>query len=219
MDALLQDLRYALRTLSRSPGLTATAVLTLALGIGAAASGFSLLNWVLLRPVPGVREPSRAGFVSFAERLKEGGYMPQGVTPTQRDGMLRSASAVAGLAGMEGPISANAAADRGAAKRLAVDFVTSDYFATVGAGIQLGRPFVTEDDAPPLGRRVAVISDRLWDDLFAADSGILGKTVRVNGVACTVIGVATVGFLGPDHFRPTDVWVPGSIYWDIQHFS
>lgn len=217
MDALLQDLRYALRTLSRSPGFTATAVLTLALGIGAAAAGFSLLNWVLLRPVPGVREPSRAGFVSFAAH-SDGGYRPNGVTPSQRDAMLRNSPAVRGLAGMEGPMAANAAADKGAAKRLAVDFVTSDYFATVGAGIQLGRPFVMEDDAPPLGRHVAVISDRLWHDLFAADSGILGKTVRVNGVACTVIGVATVGFLGPDNFRPTDIWLPGSIYSDIQHF-
>ena len=219
MDTLLQDLRYALRTLGRAPGFTTVAVVTLALGIGAAAAGFSLLNWVLLRPVPGVPEPSRAGFVSFAERLKEGGYMPQGVTPTQRDGILRNAPAVAGLAGMEGPMAANVAADRGAAKRASVDFVTSDYFRTVGAGMQLGRAFVTEDDAPPLGRRVAVISDRLWHDLFAADSGILGMTVRVNGIACTVIGVVAAGFLGPDHFRPTDVWVPGSTYWDIRHLS
>lgn len=219
METLLQDLRLAVRTLARSPGFTATAVLTLALGIGAAASGFSLLNWVLLRPVPGVWDPSGAGFVSFAEHLKEGGYEPQGVTPTQRDGMLRNAPAVAGLAGMEGPISANVAADRGAAKRTAVDFVTTDYFPTVGAGVRLGRAFVAEDDAPPLGHHVAVISDRLWRDLFAADSQILGRIVRVNGVASIVIGVAASGFLGPDNFRPTDVWMPGSLYWDIQHFS
>jgi predicted permease len=219
MDTLLQDLRYALRTLARSPGFTAAAVMTLALGIGAATAGFSLLNWVLLRPVSGVRQPSRGGFVSFAEHLKDGGYSPQGVTPTQRDGMLRSSPAIQGLAGIEGPIAANVAADRGAARRAAVDFVTSDYFRTVGAGLQRGRAFVTEDDAPPVGRRVAVISDRLWRDLFSADSAVSGRIVRVNGVACTVIGVAAAGFRGPDNFRPTDVWMPGSLYWDIQHFS
>ncbi len=218
MDTVLQDLRYALRTLGRSPGFTAVAVITLGLGIGAATAGFSLLNWVLLRPVPGVREPSRAGFVSFAAR-GEYGYRPNGVTPTQRNAILRNAPAVLGLAGLEGPMQANAAAYNGAAKRISVDFVTSDYFATVGAGIQLGRAFVIEDDAPPFGRHVAVISERLWRDLVAARSDILGQTVRVNGVPCTVIGVAVAGFLGPDNFRPTDVWVPGSTYWDIQHFS
>jgi putative ABC transport system permease protein len=218
MDALLQDIRYALRTLARTPGFTATAVLTLALGIGAAAAGFSLLNWVLLRPVPGVREPSRAGFVSFAAH-GDNGYQPNGVTPSQRDVMLRTSPAVLGLAGMEGPFSANVAADKSAAKRVAVDFVTSDYFTTVGAPMQRGRTFVTEDDTPPLGRRVAVISNRLWHDLFPADSGSLGKIVRVNGIACMVIGVAVPGFLGPDNFRPTDVWMPGSLYWDIRHFS
>jgi putative ABC transport system permease protein len=218
MDTLLQDLRYAIRTLARSPGFTAVSVVTLGLGIGAATAGFSLLNWVLLRPVPSVRDPSRAGFVSFAAR-GDYGYMPQGVTPMQRDVMLRNATAVSGLAGMEGPMTANAAADKGAAKRVSVDPVTSDYFATVGSRTQLGRAFVAEDDAPPLGLRVAVISDRLWHNLFAADSDVLGHTIRVNGIPFTVIGVAGVGFLGPDNFHAIDIWVPGSTFSDILHFS
>ena len=217
MDALLQDLRYAIRTLARAPGFTATAVLTLALGIGAAAAGFSLLNWVLLRPVPGVREPSRAGFVTFTAR-SEGGYSPSSLTVEQRDLVLQASPAVSALAGREGPLTVNGAAEQGAAQRVSVEFVTSDYFATLAVIPQLGRAFLAEDDAPPLGSRVAVISDRLWREWFAARPDALGRVVRVNGVPVAVIGVAPPGFRGPDLFHSADLWMPGTTEWDIQHF-
>ncbi|MGE5759881.1 MAG: ADOP family duplicated permease [Gemmatimonadota bacterium] len=218
MDALLQDLRYALRTLSRSPGFTASAVLTLALGIGAATAGFTLLNWVALRPVPGIREPSRAGFVEFAAQ-DEHGYRPNGLTVSQRDLVLRGSPAVSGLAGREGPMAVNAAAEMSAAGRVSAEFVTSDYFTTLGVATPLGRGFVAEDDAPPLGNRVAVISDRLWRDLFAARSDVLGLPLRVNGLACTVIGVAPPGFRGSNLFDPVDMWMPGATEWDIRHLD
>ena len=218
MDALLQDLRYALRTLARAPGFTATAVLTLALGIGAASAGFSLLNWVLLRPVPGVREPSRAGFVVFTVRSERGGYSPSSLTAEQRDLVLRASPAVSGLAGREGPLAVNAAAEQGAAQRISVEFVTSDYFATLAVTPRLGRAFLPEDNAPPFGNRVAVISDRLWREWFAARADVLGRPVQVNGAPITVIGVAPQGFRGPDLFHSADLWMPGATEWDIQHF-
>jgi putative ABC transport system permease protein len=218
MDALLHDLRYALRTLGRSPGFTLTAVLTLGLGIGAASAGFSLLNWVLLRPVPGVREPSRTGFVAFLVPSGQG-YMPSSVTATQRDLILRASPAVSGLAGREGPIETNAASRSGDAQRVSVEFVTSDYFTTLTVVPGLGRAFLPEDDAPPMGNRVAVISDRLWHQWLASRAQAVGQSVRVNGVPVTVIGIAPPGFRGPDLFHPADIWMPGATYWDIQHFS
>ncbi|HMA40817.1 MAG TPA: ADOP family duplicated permease [Gemmatimonadales bacterium] len=218
MEGLVQDIRYALRTLSRSPGFTATAVLTLALGIGAAAAGFSLLNWVLLRPVPGVREPSRTGFVAFTERSGQG-YMPSSITATQRDLILRASPAVRGLAGREGPIETNAASGNGNARRVSVEFVTSDYFTTLSVVPEEGRGFLPEDDTPPMGSRVAVISDRLRQEWFTGPAGVVGRSVRVNGVPVTVIGVASPGFRGPDLFHTADLWMPGATYWDIQHFS
>ncbi|HSD33488.1 MAG TPA: ADOP family duplicated permease [Gemmatimonadales bacterium] len=218
MDALLQDVRYALRTLARSPGFTATAVLTLALGIGAAASGFSLLNWVLLRPVPGVREPSRTGLVAFTERSGQG-YMPSSVTATQRDLILRASPAVRGLAGRDGPIETNAASGNGNARRVSVEFVTSDYFTTLSVVPAEGRGFLPEDDAPPMGSRVAVISDRLRQEWFTGRAEAVGRSVRVNGIPVTVIGVASPGFRGPDLFHTADMWMPGATYWDIQHLS
>jgi predicted permease len=218
MDALLHDLRYALRTLGRSPAFTATAVLTLGLGIGAASAGFSLLNWVLLRAVPGVREPSRTGFVAFLVPSGQG-FSPSGVTPTQRDLILRASPAVRGLAGREGPIETNAASGNGDAQRVSVEFVTSDYFTTLTVVPGLGRAFLPEDDAPPTGTRVAVISDRLWQVWFAGRAQAVGRSVRVNGVPVTVIGIAPPGFRGPDLFHPADIWMPGATEWDIQHFS
>lgn len=218
MDALMQDIRYALRTLSRSPAFTASAVLTLALGIGAATAGFTLLDWVALRPVPGIREPSRAGFVEFAAQ-DEHGYRPNWLTVSQRDLVLRSSPAVSGLAGREGPMAVNAAAEMSAAHRVSAEFVTSDYFTTLGVATPLGRGFVAEDDAPPLGNRVAVISDRLWRDLFAARSDVLGLPLRVNGLPCTVIGVTPPGFRGPNLFEPVDIWLPGAPEWDIRHLD
>ena len=217
MGHLLQDCRYAIRTLSRNPGFTAAAVLTLAIGIGAATAGFSLLNWLLLRPVAGVRQPSRAGFVWLAAH-ENGGYSPGSLTLTQRDDVLHRAPAVALLAGREGPIEVNAAAEVGAPQRISVEFVTSDYFKAVAVGTKLGRGFVPEDDAPPSGRRVVVIGERVWDDLFGARPDVVGQSLRVNGLSCTVIGVAARGFRGPDHLREADAWMPGSTEWDIRHF-
>jgi putative ABC transport system permease protein len=218
MDALVQDLRYALRTLGRSPGFTASAVLTLALGIGAATAGFTLLNWVTLRPVPGIREPSRAGFVEFAAQ-DERGYRPDFLTVSQRDLVLRGSPAVSGLAGREGPMAVNAAAEMRAAQRVSAELVTSDYFTTLGVATPLGRGFVAEDDAPPVGNRVAVISDRLWHELYAGRSDVLRLPIRVNGLPCTVIGVAPPGFRGPNLFDAVDIWLPGATEWDIRHLD
>jgi predicted permease len=218
MEALLADLRYAVRTLRRSPGFTAAAVLTLALGIGAATAGFGLLNWVLIRPLPGVRDAGRLGLVWFAARTPGGGYQPNGLTLVQRKAVLQASPAVTALAGRQ-PTRLNLAAAGQSPRRTWAEFVTTDYFETLGVPLQRGRAFVSDDDALPLGLPVTVISDLLWHEVFGGRADVVGQRLLVNGVSFTVIGVAAPGFHGPDRFNQPDLWLPGQTEWDARHLS
>src|SRR5690349_17830310 len=145
MDSILQDLRYALRTLAKAPGFTLTAIVTLALGVGAAAATFTLLNWVRLRPLPHVRDPGTLGLVWFAVRTPEGGFMPSGLTAADRDELLAAAPALQGLSGEQ--IGSLTLAESGSpARMLRADFVMGDYFLVLGATPSLGRTLLPGDD-------------------------------------------------------------------------
>src|SRR5579859_524736 len=218
MDSLIQDLRFALRTLAKSPGFTVTAALTLALGIGAATTGFSLLNWVLLRPIPGVSDAPRLAYASFASR-ERGGYSASGLTPAERDLVLRASPAVTNLSGHDGPLPVSVGAGDREPQRLGADFVMTDYFTTLGTSTELGRGLVPEDDAAPGGRPVVVISDWLWRNALNTRPDAIGQPIRVNGVTYTIVGIASRGFRGVDRFSPADLWLPGLVYWDVQHFT
>ncbi|MFI5234923.1 MAG: ABC transporter permease, partial [Gemmatimonadales bacterium] len=217
MDTLIQDLRYAVRALRKAPGFTVTAVLTLALGIGAATAGFNLLNWVILRPLPGLRDADQLGLVWFASGTRQS-LSPSTVTPTQRDAILRTAPAVAGLAGEEGATQVNVAAEGQPPRQIWAEFVTSNYLTLLGERPQLGRGFAADEDLPRTGRPVAVISDGLWRGLFGGRADILGQTVDVNGLHFRVIGVGSPGFHGGDRFNQPDLWMPGETYWDVHYF-
>lgn len=217
MDTLLQDLRYALRSLARSPGFTLVAVATLALGIGAATAGFSLLNWVLLRPLPGVREPGRLGVVWITVRTPGGAYMPNGIGNADRSALLHATPTVSALSGRQGPIDLSFSAVNTTPRNAAAEFVTTDYFRTLGVHPHLGRLFVPEDDSPPMGRPVAVISDRLWHNDFGGRPDIVGQPMHINGLTFTVLGVTSPGFYGTSHFHQAEIWLPGQTSWEVQH--
>ena len=197
-----QDLHFATRTLRKSPGFTAVAVLTLALGIGANTSIFSVVNAVLLRPLP-YANPGQLIFVSEAKPgagISGLGMSYPSFTELQDD--HRMFSAAAGLAGH-----ALVLTGYGEPSEVSTVVVTSQFFSVLAADPLLGRVFVPED-----GQRgaapVVVLSENLWRSRFAADRGIVGRSIALDMRPYTVIGVMPAGFHTPFLNKASQVWIP-----------
>ena len=216
MDSLFYDLRYAIRTLRRSPGFTALAVLTLGLGIGAATAGFAILDRVLLDALPDVRDPGHLGMVLIAVRNGDS-YRMESLDADQRAAVVRSSPTVAGMAGIQiGDV--DVAVPGQAPHRLLVNFVSGEYFALLGASPARGRLLGPDDDLPNGGTLVAVISDGLWRDGFGGRPDVVGQRVIVNGVSIMVVGVTLPGFKGTDRIEVPKLWLPGNAYFDLHHY-
>ncbi|HEY2017501.1 MAG TPA: ABC transporter permease, partial [Bryobacteraceae bacterium] len=201
IETLGQDLRYAARTLRKSPAFTTVAVLTLALGIGANTAIFSVVNAVILRPLP-YPEPGRLvelwGNVKRARVERRGTSLPD--YADWRD-QSRSFEAMAlfddsqvTLTGVDEP------------ERLTGEFVAHPYFAMLGVRAALGRTFLPAEDEVPLRDRVVILSDVLWKRRFGADPAILSRAVQINGQSFIVIGVMPRWFRGITD--TADLWVP-----------
>jgi putative ABC transport system permease protein len=202
IEDLLQDLRFALRTLRKSPGFTAVAVATLALGIGANTAIFSVVNAVLLRPLP-YASPGQLVFVPEAK--PEAGISGLGMSyPTfaeLREGN-RVFSAIAGLGGH-----AQVLTGYGEPSEVSTVVVTSEFFSVLAAEPLLGRVFVPRDDergAAP----VVVLSENLWRSRFGADAGIVGRSIALDMRNYTVIGVMPASFHTPFLSQTNQVWIP-----------
>ncbi len=199
MEPLWRDLRYAVRQLARSPGFTAIAVLTLALGIGANTAIFSVVNAVLLRPLP-YREPERL------VRINE--TRPDGTTnvvsyPNFLD-WSRQGEEVGSLA-LFRTLTFTVSGD-GEPARHAGALVTSGFFRVLGVEPEAGRYFAEGEDQPGADA-VAVIGHGLWQRRFGGARDVVGRTLVVDGRPVTVIGVAPRGFGYPEQ---VDLWVPVS---------
>src|SRR5215470_17912588 len=209
MNALIQDLRYALRTFSKSPGFTAIAVLTLALGIGANAAIFALVDRVLLRLLP-VRDPRalvllRSPGPSQGHEWDDGdGAMPFSA-PFYRE-LAAKNTAFDGLVA-EYPMAVSFAA-RGETERVDGELVSGNYFQVLGVSPALGRVFVDEDDRVAGGHPIVVLSHGYWSRRFGADPSVLNQTIVANGHPLTVVGVTRKGFQGIQAGRPADLFVP-----------
>ena len=186
MDTFFQDIRYAFRTLLRTPGFTLAAVLTLALGIGANSAIFSVINGVLLRRLP-FPEPDR--LVRLHQVGSEGG--PSVLSPPNfLDLQERSKSYQATAAYYTAGFTLTGA---GEAQRLDGAEVTSGFFDVLGVRPALGRGFRAEENARGHAGTV-VLSHALWRDRFGGDPGVVGRTVELGGEANTVVGVMPEGF-------------------------
>ena len=202
----MSNIRLALRSLLRSPGFTVVAVAALALGIGANTAVFTIVNSVLLRPLP-FPEPERLYALSALTELN-----PFMSDPAMPDGLYvdfrkqdRSFEKLAAFnshrVNMTGV---------GDAQSVQGAFVTADFFAMLRANPALGRTFSPDEDQP--GRDgVVVISDRLWHSAFAGDPAVAGKSVRLDGASHTVIGVMPAGFAFPGAM---DMWVAQAVHLD-----
>jgi predicted permease len=201
MEGFWQDLRHAVRGLRRSPGFTVVAVLALALGIGANTSIFTLLNAVLLRPLPGVENPAQ--LVTF-KRLQLNNPDYSFGYPDFLD-YQKQQNSFTGLAGhCRTPLSLS----HGITERIRGDLVTGDYFSVLGAKAVLGRTIVREDVEAPGSSPAVVLSYGLWQRAFGSDSSEIGRAIRINGHSFTVVGVAGGNFTGTVPGAPVDAWLP-----------
>jgi predicted permease len=202
IDNLLQDARYATRTMRRSPGFTCIAVLTLALGIGANAAIFSLVDAVLLRPLP-FQDPDR--LVMVWEDQSQYGF-PNGTPAPANFADWKAQNLVfekmAALDARDFNISGEGEPERVSGVR-----VTAEFFPLLGVQPLAGRFLLPEDDRPEATPTV-VLSYGLWLQRFGGDPQLIGRTISLNGAQHTVIGVAAPGFQFPS--REVQLWTPAA---------
>jgi len=215
METLLQDVRYSLRALAKSPGFTLVAVLTLALGIGANTAIFSVVHAVLLRPLPYANPDGLA--VIWNDYGSEGQSLPAVSPPdfldytriAQQNGDFAAASA-----GRFAVRYSSSGSDE-PPQLEDVAFVTADFFSLLGVHPQLGRDF-QPDEAVLKGPRVVILTDTIWKREFSADSAIIGRSIQMNGNAFTVVGVLPADFhllLPPEalSLKDSGLWSPMQI--------
>ena len=204
-DDLHQDLRYALRSFARSPIFALTAVLSLAVGIGADTAVFTIANSLLLRPPAGVTAPERLVDISGIERDDRFGVNEISFL---NFGDLRSrTTTLDDICGYEPVSEPMSLAGTDAAERIFGHRVTTNYFAVLGVGSAAGRLFDTRASEQSAAEQTVVLSHRFWTRRFNRDQSIIGQTVSLNSSQFTIVGVAAPEFEGTSLIA-TDIWVP-----------
>jgi hypothetical protein len=197
MTSFRQDLRYGLRVLLKNPGFTAIAVLTLALGIGANTALFSVVNGVLLNPLPYPNPDQLVAVYAKNIDFERSSITYPNFLDWQKDS--HSFSALGAIRSEEYNLTGV-----GEPQRLHGHMISADFFAALGVPLPLGRNFRSEEDQAG-GAPVAILGDGLWKRKFGLSPEVLGKSITLNGKTYTVIGVAPTSITG---FSPTDVYVP-----------
>lgn len=197
MGTLWQDIRYGVRMLRKNPGFTAVAVLTLALGIGANTTIFSVVNAVLLKPLP-YPEPGqlvqlRADWSGSPSTVIGSSTFVEVKTQSQ------SLACIAAYSG--GDMTLTGA---GSAQQVVTGAVTADFFPLLGVQPAWGRNFAREEDAPN-GPKAAILGHGLWQSRFGGDADVLGRTITLNEQSYTVVGILPARFLYPEPFQ---LWIP-----------
>jgi putative ABC transport system permease protein len=204
MTGFLQDIRYALRTLRKSPGYAAVALATLALGIGANTAVFSVLDAVLLRPLP---YADAGRLTMIGDRNPDGGspYNLGFATYEDLRDQSRSFAAVAAIRQWQPTLVTG-----GVAESLTAMRVTANYFSMLGVRPVLGRDFLPEDDRPD-SWQVLLLSDGLWRRSFGADPSVVGRVVRMSGQSYRILGVMPPEsqlLVSSSFFRGAQLWAP-----------
>lgn len=209
IDQLQQDIRYALRGLKRSPGFTAAVLLTLGLGIGANASMFNVIDQLMFRPFPYMRDPSHVQRVYLrvidAQRFVTAEQFPY----ARYLDLKRETHSFSDFAAFHPAVLA--VGSRENSRERLVNAVSATFFSFFDAMPARGRFFVPADDSIPVGAPVAVISYDFWQREMGARD-VIGQSLLVNNVSCTIVGVAPKGFVGVAEGTPPDVYVPITLY-------
>lgn len=193
LEQLLQDARHAYRSLAKSPGFVAVAVLSLAFGIGVNTAIFTLVNGILLKELP-VPDPHRIvqvdtqlAFPEFRELRRQDALFSDAVAFNANSGFLETA---------------------GDLQKVDYQMITGSYFTFFSARPALGRLLDEEDDRVEGAHPVCVLSHAAWRSYFGGDPRVLGRTIRIDGVPLQVVGVADPGFVGGELQARHDVWIP-----------
>ena len=203
MESLLQDLRYAMRMVAKSPGTTAIALLTIGVATGANATVFGFVSALLLRPAPGVADPGSLVSV-YTSDYSSG---PYGTSSYPDYLSLKSEVPAFTQMAAQQDDSSGVVQISGKVERVPVASVTGDYFPLLGVRPAMGRlltPADTEANAPP----AVVVSHGFWRRILAADPAIIGASLTTSGRTYTVVGVLQHGFGGLDLGQPIEVWLP-----------
>jgi predicted permease len=219
----MQDLRFALRLLRRSPAFAVVAVISLALGIGANTAIFSVIDALLLRALP-VHQPER--LVLFGEGRASGIFNP---FPNSNNSALFSQpffqevrerrdvfEDVAAVESMRADVHARFDGTGSQVEPLKIRLVSGNYFSMLGVRAVVGRDLLPEDDQRPGGHAVAVMSDAFWERRFARDRSVIGRTLTFNQTVFSIIGVSSREFFGTVVGESPDLWIPLAMQAQVQ---
>ncbi|HWA26972.1 MAG TPA: ABC transporter permease [Lacunisphaera sp.] len=204
----MNDLRFAVRQLLKSPGFTLVAVLSLALGIGATATVLCWMRHLVLQPLAGVADQEE---LVMLVSNQGGGNVS---VPDLQDFVAQSGVFAGALVSM--PSHASLSVDHQAGW-INAQIISANAFDLLGVKPILGRAFRPEEDRTPGGNPVLIISERLWRRRFKGDAGVIGRVVDLNRHAFTIIGVAPASFPGTMAPSITDAWAPSSMIWEVRN--
>ena len=214
MHTLWQDVRFALRILIKNPGFSVIAILSLALGIGANTTIFTVVNAILLNPLP-VKQISRVVQVDTVDtktRVTAANVTKLGMSYPNFQDYAREGKLFSGLSCVVGPLPLTWSGGA-EPKQIFGQMVSANYFAVLGLRPFAGRFFLPDEDTKPGGNNLVVLSYSLWVNKFGSDPSVVNKVVTLNATSYSVIGVAPRGFKGAFTFGNAEqVWLPVSMY-------
>jgi putative ABC transport system permease protein len=209
MQSFWKDITFGLRMLAKSPGFTAIAVITLALGIGANTAIFSLMNQVLLRELP-IKNPDQLEILRApgpkSGHISTDGDSTESFSYPMYKGLRDTNAVFSGILARYG--FAASVASRGQTDRATGEVVTGNYFEVLGVQPAIGRVFSQDDDRVPGAQPVVVVSHSYWTRHFGGDPSVLNKVLLINNVEMTVVGVSQAGFSGVQVGKTPDLYVP-----------
>src|SRR5687767_14314705 len=207
LERLWQDVKYGCRMLASAPAFTIVSVLSLAIGIGANSAIFSFADALLLRPLPVARpgEVLSVGSTSSLDAINASSLVSSYRDYVDIRDRNRSFDGLAAFAS----VTAGFATDPAATPKLKLGLLISgNLLPLMGVEPTIGRAFRPDEDEVPGRDAVVILGRTMWEQEFAADAGVLGRTVRINGVPFTIIGVAPASFTGMDRFVRYDFFIP-----------
>lgn len=207
MHTLIQDIRYGIRSLLKNRGFTLTVVLILAIGIGANAAIFSVVDKLLVRSLP-VKDPKELVFINSVSVNPY--FVSNSFSYSKYEEFKKQNNVFADIAVVEQGRVELKVGDQ--IKRIYGEYVSGNYFEMLGLTPSLGRVFTKDEGTPQNKLSVVVISDAFWRKQFNADQGVVGKDIKLDNRLYTIVGVATQSFNGLNVDEPLDVWMPISTH-------